>query len=71
MYEQGELSTNFDKSHTIPIPKKTNANSHFSYTHVVNNYQYSPLPTGEAVLAEDKFGFRKNRGAREAILALN
>ncbi|VVC30385.1 Endonuclease/exonuclease/phosphatase,Reverse transcriptase domain [Cinara cedri] len=80
IFNSGELPLNFTKCKIIPIPKKATANKCDQYrtisllTHVskiltiiiLRRMEY----TIEAILSEDQFGFRKNMGTREAILAL-
>jgi hypothetical protein len=80
IYATGEMPEDYIKSIIIPIPKKAAAKkceefrtisllSHASkiLTKIIFQRIESKI---EQSLTEDQFGFRKNRGTREAILAL-
>ncbi|KAI5644176.1 reverse transcriptase (RNA-dependent DNA polymerase) domain-containing protein [Phthorimaea operculella] len=79
-YETGNLPEDFCTSKTIFLPKKGNATECNNYrtisllTHVskilLKIIQLRLNNKIEENLSEDQFGFRKNRGTREAIIAL-
>ncbi|VVC45686.1 Reverse transcriptase domain [Cinara cedri] len=79
-YETGELPEDFEKCVMILIPKKQKAKRCEEYrtlslishalkilTKIVHKRIEKKI---EDILTEDQFGFRKNRGTREAILCL-
>ena len=80
MYVTGKVPDDFKKSKIVTLPKKGNSEkcedfrtisllSHASkiLTKIINR-RIEQL--SESYLAEDQFGFRRNKGTREAILAL-
>jgi len=80
IFVSGELPLDFTKCKIIPIPKKATANKCDQYRTISLLTHVSKILTIimsrrmeykiEAILSEDQFGFRKNMGTREAILAL-
>jgi len=71
-----DLHIDFVKSTIIPIPKKTAAKKYEQY-HTISliSQTLNILCSGEwkkmgDTLSEEKFEFKKNKGTREAILAL-
>jgi hypothetical protein len=80
IYEEGKVPKDFKKSAIITIPKKIGADVCENYrtvsllshaSKILTRIIYKRLENRvEERLAEDQFGFRKNRGTREAILAL-
>lgn len=79
-YETGEIPKDFVQSKCITIPKKGNANNCSNYRtisllshaskillNIIKNRLKGKI---EEQIDEDQFGFRKNRGTREAIIAL-
>ncbi|KAL4082173.1 hypothetical protein QTP88_005266 [Uroleucon formosanum] len=80
IFVSGELPLDFTKCKIIPIPKKATANKCDQYRTIRLLTHVSKILTIimsrrmeykiEAILSEDQFGFRKNMGTREAILAL-
>uniref|UniRef100_A0A8D8U352 Craniofacial development protein 2 n=1 Tax=Cacopsylla melanoneura TaxID=428564 RepID=A0A8D8U352_9HEMI len=79
-YETGEIPSDFVKSKCITIPKKGNANDCSNYRTIsllshtskilLNIIKNRLKEKVEQHLGDDQFGFRKERGTREAILAL-
>lgn len=79
-YEHGSLPPDFIQSRTITIPKKGNATECSNYRKIVLLSHASKILLNivknrlkrriYAHLHEDQFGFRSQRGTREAILAL-
>jgi len=81
IFNSGELPLDFTKCKIIPIPKKATANKCDQYRTISLLKHVSKILTIimsrrmeyykiEAILSEDQFGFRKNMGTKEAILAL-
>lgn len=80
IYETGEIPSDFRKSIIIPIPKKTTAKKCEDHRTISLLSVASKILTKiiyrrmerlvDETLAPDQFGFRKNSGTREAILAL-
>lgn len=80
IYRTADIPTDFVKSVIIPIPKKTSAIKCEQYRTISLLSHASKILTKimhkrmerkiEDTLSEDQFGFRKNMGTREAILAL-
>ena len=80
IYRTADIPTDFVKSIVIPIPKKTSVKKCEQYRTISLLSHASKILTKimfrrmekkiEDTLSEDQFGFRKNRGTREAILAL-
>lgn len=79
-YEHGSLLPDFIQSRTITIPKKGNATECSNYRTIALLSHASKILLNvvknrlkiriDAHLHEDQFGFRNQRGTREAILAL-
>ena len=80
IYETGEMPRDFKRSAIVTIPKKAGADKCELYRTISLLSHASKILTRiiyrrierkiEGELADDQFGFRKNRGTREAILAL-
>jgi len=80
IYEEGTMPDDFQKSVIFTLPKKKNADVCENYrtisllTHaskILTRIIYRRIEKiAEEILSDDQFGFRKNRGTREAILAL-
>ena len=80
MYTTGELPEDFEKTVLVPIPKSKHAQKCQDYRTISLTTHASKILTRiiyhrlekriEENLSEDQFGFRRNRGTREAILSL-
>ena len=80
IYLTGDIPSDFEKNIIIPIPKKKRAEKCEDFRTISLTTHVSKILTriiyrrierrAEEFLAEDQFGFRKNKGTREAILAL-
>ena len=80
IYETGEMPEDFKRSVIVTIPKKAGADKCEYYRTISLLSHASKILTRiiyrriekriDEELGEDQFGFRKNRGTREAILAL-
>jgi len=79
-YEKGLVPKDFEKCLMIPLPKKKKSEKYEDHrtisliTHVskiLTKIIHKRIETKISVnLEEDQFGFRRNRGTREAILCL-
>lgn len=79
-YESGILPEDFIKSKSITIPKKGNASECANYRTITLLSHASKILSNilkdrirskiEEHISEDQFGFRKEKGTREAIIAL-
>ena len=80
IYRTGDVPGDFKQCIIIPLPKKASANKCEQYRTLSLISHASKILTFiilkriegkvEAMLTDDQFGFRKDRGTREAILAL-
>src|SRR5436190_16121652 len=80
IYEEGTMPDDFQKSVIVTLPKKKNADACENYRTISLLSHASKILTriiyrriekiAEEMLSDDQFGFRNNRGTREAILAL-
>lgn len=80
IYETGNLPKDFKRNIILTIPKKSGADKCENYRTISLTSHASKILTrivqrrmehrAEENLDEDQFGFRRNRGTREAILAL-
>jgi len=80
IYETGKIPELFSKCIIVPILKKARANTSEQYRTLSLLSHASKILTRivlrqientvDSLLTEDQFGFRRQRGTREAILAL-
>ena len=80
IYDEGKIPKDFQKSVIIPIPKKINADRCEYYrtisllphaSKILTRIIYRRIESRiDEQLEDDQFGFRRNRGTREAILSL-
>jgi hypothetical protein len=81
IYQQGELPEDFKKSIMIPIPKKQNSQecSNFRTLSIISHASKVLLAIilkriqekVERYVGDDQYGFRANRGTKDAIMELN